>query len=249
MFEKYNNFCFEYILSTRNSKALYTSKVAHLHRYDDEVIALQQKVGLARYAVCPSQVLPEPAALDVSLQTAMQARASRRDFSDAPLTPIEVSSLLHYGFGYNPLRPGRKFAPSSGGFHTTEAFVVLQQATEIPLGLYYYEAQHHVLRCIQEGSFQEWVSNDVFYQSDLSRCAMVLVLASDLQRLSKKYYTRAYRMALLDAGHAAQNVYLASSALGLKVCEALGYIENEVEEAFGLDGCSVLSVTTLAIGR
>lgn len=249
MFEKNLDSCFKYVLSTRNSKALFTSKVEHLHHYDDEVIALQQRAGLDRYSVCPSIALPKPKGLDMTLHAAMHKRASSRDFSDGPLTSLEVSTILYAGFGYNGLRPGRKLVPSSGGFHSTEAFVVLLKAADLPLGLYYYEAKQHALRSIQEGSFQDWVSTDVFYQSDLARCAMVLVVASDLLRLSRKYYMRAYRMALLDAGHAAQNVYLATAAMGLKACEALGYIENEVEAAFGMDGCSVLSVTTLAIGK
>lgn len=233
MFEKYYDPCFEYILATRNSKALFTSKVEHLRHYDDEVISLQQRAGLDQYAACPLLALPSPIELDISLRAAMQKRSSRRDFSELPLSPSELSTLLYYGFGYNQVRAGRKFAPSSGGFHSAEAFLVVQKATEIPLGLYYYEAKQHALRSIQEGSFSDWVATDVFYQSDLARCAMVLVVASDLLRLSRKYYMRAFRMALLDAGHAAQNVYLAAAALDLKVCEALGYIENEVRRLLG----------------
>lgn len=249
MFDKEIVSYLSYILSTRNSKALFTSKVEHLHHYDEEVISWQQKAGLAKYSSCPIVELPQPKVLESSLHETLCARSSQRSFSSSPLTNGEVSTLLHYGFGYNPMRPGRKFSPSSGGFHSPEAFIIALNTTNLPLGLYYYEAKQHALRSILLGNFGDWVSTDVFYQGDVARCAMVLVIASDLLRLSRKYHARAYRLALLDVGHAAQNVYLAAAAMNLKVCEALGYIENEVEEAFGLDGCEVPSITTLAIGK
>ena len=45
--------------------------------------------------------------------------------------------------------------------------------------------------------------------------AMALVLAAVYERTTKKYGERGIRYAHIEAGHAAQNVYLQAQALGL----------------------------------
>ena len=67
-------------------------------------------------------------------------------------------------------------------------------------------------------------------------------------RLYQKYRHRTLRLCLLDAGHVAQNLYLTCAAMDMKICEVLGYVENEVEEAFDLSG-NTPTFSSIVIGR
>ena len=83
----------------------------------------------------------------------------------------------------------------------------------------------------------------------LGKASVIFIFAAQLDRLRKKYQHRAYRLCLLDVGHSAQNLYMGASALNLKVCEVLGYIESEIEQVLGIDGIDTPTFSTVVVGK
>ncbi len=238
-----------YHLTSRNMKALFTGKTEHLRHYDPHVVKLQMEQGFKLFEGKKSIHLPSPEILEMPLDTAMELRCSRRDYTDYKITLKELSTLLFYSAGYKRTeRIGRKHVPSSGGFNTTEVFLVILNSDEIAPGLYYFSAMDGNLLCVREGDYRDWIRNDAMYQEEWGNASVVFFLASDFSRLYQKYYCRALRLCLLDAGHVAQNLYLACAAMDMKVCEVLGYVENEVEDAFELSG-NIPTFSSLVIGR
>lgn len=239
----------EYHLSSRNIKALFTGKTEHLRHFDPHIVKLEMDQGLRSFMSDNIVPLPEPEILDVSLDDALENRCSQRSYLDYPITLKELSTLLFYSAGYKRTeKSGRKHVPSSGGFCSTEVFLVILNSNEVAPGLYYYSAKDSTLRCLREGDFRDWIRNDAMYQEEWADASIVVFLVGDYVRLYQKYSHRTLRLCLLDAGHVAQNLYLVCSAMDMKVCEVLGYVESEVEDAFGLGG-NTPTFSSLVIGR
>ena len=187
--------------------------------------------------------------MNIDFAKVMDKRKSERNYSNYKISLKEISTLLYYSCGYKKSDIFRKNVPSSGGFNATEIFVIILSSDEIAEGIYYFDAKANTLNKIILGNFKEWIENDAFYQKEWSEASVIFVLAANLTRLSQKYLARAYRLCLLDVGHVAQNLYLTCAALNLKVCEVLGYLENEIEAAVGIDGINIASFSTIVIGK
>jgi len=239
----------EYHLSSRNMKALFTGKTEHLRHFDPHIVKLEMEQGLKGYENKETIRLPSPEILQMPFDEVMEKRRSRRDFKSYKITLRELSTLLFYSAGYKRSEhSGRKHVPSSGGFSTTEVFLVILNSDEVESGLYYFSANDFTIRCIRKGDYRDWVRYDALYQSEWADASVIIFLAGDYSRLYQKYRHRTLRLCLLDAGHVAQNLYLTCAAMDMKICEVLGYVENEVEEAFDLSG-NTPTFSSIVIGR
>ncbi len=86
-------------------------------------------------------------------------------------------------------------------------------------------------------------------QEFLGTCNAVVYFTVILQRLRWRYQERAYRYALLEAGHLAQNLYLAATSLGMGVCAVGAFLDDEVNAMLGVDGKEEAAVYMLAVGK
>ncbi len=69
-----------------------------------------------------------------------------------------------------------------------------------------------------------------------------------VERSKWKYRQRAYRYIYMDAGHIAQNLYLAATALGLGVCSIGAFYDDRVNALLGLDGIRETTVYLASVG-
>jgi len=245
--ELYKNL--EYHISSRNIKALFTGKTDHMKHYDNHIVELQNSVGLKGYESSKKIKLTNPISLKIDFSSVMNRRKSERNYSNYKISFEELSTLFYYACGYKTNDVVRKNVPSSGGFNATEVFAIVLSSYDVDKGLYYFDAKSNTLNEIILGDFKEWIKYDAYYQKEWCEASVIFVLAANLTRLSQKYFARAYRLCLLDVGHVAENLYLTCAALDLKVCEVLGYLEREIEEALGIDGINVASFSTIVIGK
>jgi SagB-type dehydrogenase family enzyme len=76
-----------------------------------------------------------------------------------------------------------------------------------------------------------------FLPSDLfaAKPALVIALTAVFPRVQMKYLERGYRFALLEAGHVAQNLLLAATALRLASAPVGGFWDDPFNELLGLD--------------
>jgi SagB-type dehydrogenase family enzyme len=63
-----------------------------------------------------------------------------------------------------------------------------------------------------------------------------------------KYGARAYRFALMEAGHVGQNLLLAAAALGLGAVPLGGFYDREVDAFLGVDGIYEASLYLVPVG-
>lgn len=64
---------------------------------------------------------------------------------------------------------------------------------------------------------------------------VVFFITSQVDRIAKKYGNRAYRYALLEAGHIAQNAYISAIGTRIGVCEYGGFFDEHVEKLLDME--------------
>lgn len=151
--------------------------------------------------------LPEPGDLGgITLAAALTARRSVRQYGDAPLTEQQVSDLLWAAQGITSESGGRT-APSAGALYPLEVYVVTEAA------VLHYLPDGHRAETRESATVRSAVADAV--GQDAARAAPAVVVIAGVLRVEPKYGGRAERYVLLEAGHAAQNLLLAATALGL----------------------------------
>ena len=164
--------------------------------------------------------LPDPRLEgDVSVQAALRARRSIRDFSDEALTLGHVSQLLWAAQGITSADGGRA-APSAGALYPLQIYLVAGAVRELPAGLYRYRPRRHDLVRTVEG--------------DLRAAPAVVVIAAVYSRTTGKYGDRGRKYVHMEVGHAAQNVYLQAVALDLGTTFVGAFHDNQVKQTLEL---------------
>ena len=82
----------------------------------------------------------------------------------------------------------------------------------------------------------------------LQRAATVALLVARPWRSMRKYGPRGLRYALLEAGAIAQNIHLATQALGFASVDCASVVDDEVHETLGLDGLYQTLVHAIILG-
>lgn len=170
---------------------------------------------------------------DLSLEEAIQLRRSVREFGRGRLDLADVSQLLWSAQGITA-RGGFRTAPSAGALYPLELYVVVGDIEGLPAGVYRYLPETHELVHVASGDLRRPLASAARGQSSVRRAPAVLVIASVYKRTTGKYGQRGRRYAHMEVGHAAQNVYLQSTARGLGTVFVGAFDDTEVQDVLGL---------------
>ncbi|MFH0751666.1 MAG: SagB/ThcOx family dehydrogenase [Chloroflexota bacterium] len=198
--------------------------------------------GAARTALPPVATPP-----GLSVAAAIGRRRSLRDYADRPLTTGELSWLLGAASGITG-PGGLRAAPSAGAQHPIETYVAVTRVEGIEPGIYHYAPADHALERVRGGTFGRDLVIAGPGQEFLGQAPVVLVLSAIFQRLRWRYRERAYRYALIEAGHIGQNVYLAAEAAGLGACAVGAFFDDAVNRLLGVDGVEEAALMLLPVG-
>lgn len=180
--------------------------------------------------------LPEPRlSSDVSLEQALLERRSVRQYTDDPISLEALSQLLWAAQGTTAEWGGRT-APSAGALYPLEVEVMATRVDGLAPGVYRYVSGAHHLVLMHQDDIKPLLSAASGDQGSVGDAAAVLVISAVYERTTEKYGERGIRYVHMEAGHAAQNVYLQVAALGLG-CVVIGaFDEGRLGEALGLPG-------------
>jgi len=184
----------------------------------------------------PRIALPAPRLKgEMSLEEAISGRRSRREFRASPLTLEQVSQILWAAQGITN-GEGRRAAPSAGALYALDLYVAVggQGAGGLAEGVYHYYPQGHALERTFEGDVRQTLARLAKEQMFIAAAPVILVITGEYERTSGKYGDRATRYVHMEAGHAAQNVYLQAEALGLGTVVAGSFQDEAVSQALGL---------------
>lgn len=184
----------------------------------------------------------------LTLAEALARRRSLRDYADRALTLAELSWLLASAAGLTAPGAGLRAAPSAGAQFPIETYVAANRVAGLAPGLYHYAVKSHKLQRLRAGELGAALVHAGLGQEFLAQAGVVFVLTAIFQRLRWRYRERAYRYALLEAGHIGQNIYLAAEAAGLGACAVGAYYDTEVNQLLGLDGEQEAALYLLAVG-
>ncbi len=180
----------------------------------------------------PESIIKLPAPKYISstaVEEALHKRRSVRDFKDAPLTISEVSQLLWAAQGTVGARY-RRTVPSAGALYPLELYIVAGNVTGLTAGVYRYLPEGHELLGIVSGDRRSNLCDAALGQSSIRRAPAVIVISAVYERTTSKYGERGIRYVHMEAGHAAQNVYLQTVSLGLGTVVIGAFRDEEIRK-------------------
>ncbi len=167
-----------------------------------------------------------PAAGAMSLEEALARRRSVREFASGALTLAEASRLAWAAQGVT--EPERRTAPSAGATYPLEVYLVAGDVENLAAGVYRYLPGLHRLETVADGDIRLPLAAAAVGQQWVSRAALVVVIAAVFERTTARYGKRGERYVHMEAGHAAQNLLLQATALGLGATPVGAFNDAEV---------------------
>ncbi len=178
--------------------------------------------------------LPEPRLeSEVSIEEALLQRRSIREYADVPLTLDEVSQLLWAAQGITA-EWGSRTAPSAGALYPLEVYLVVGDVGGLATGVYKYKPEGHELLRISDLDVREELAIAAWGQNWVEEGAIDIVIAAVYERATKKYGSRGERYVHMEAGHAAQNIYLQAVALDLGMVTVGAFNDKWVRNLLGM---------------
>ena len=168
-----------------------------------------------------------------SLEGLLRQRRSIRDYTDAPLTQDEVIKLLWAGQGITNTR-GFRTAPSAGALYPLEIYLVAGNVDNLVPGIYKYNPAKNALALVKEGDVRIGLARASLGQGSVAEGAIDIVIAAVYERTKIKYGDRGERYVHIEVGHAAQNICLEATALGLGLVTIGAFNDSAVAEIIGM---------------
>jgi SagB-type dehydrogenase family enzyme len=185
-----------------------------------------------------------PPSVDGALSTSLLERRTWRRFSARKLPLQSLGSLLGLTagvqqwvnvpvFGQVPL----KTAPSGGARHPIELYVLASGVDGLRPGLYHYAPDVHALELLRAGVRRHQVAEYLPRNECFARASALVLFTAVFERQLWRYpYARAYRSALIEAGHLAQSFCLVATDLKLAPFCLTAFADSTIERDLGIDG-------------
>ena len=195
--------------------------------------------------------LPEPLVkMGVSLNEAIYERRCIRSFSDEPLTLDHLGQLLWAGNGsrVDAVSGPTRTAPSAGGLYPVELFVVAGDVEGLEPGIYAYRSSSHSLQLIKGGDFRPELTESALMQRFIGKAPATIVIAAVYERTTRKYGERGKeRYVHMDAGHAAQNIFLQVTSLGLGTTTVGAFRDRGIKQLLDAEKAEPLYLMPLGV--
>ncbi len=187
-------------------------------------IALAQEKG----AKVENMKLPEPKYDgEVSVERALLERRSIREYKEDSLTLTEVSQILWAAQGITDPKTGHRTAPSAMATYLINVYVLPGKVIGLPMGLYQYQPTHHELAKMADGDMKSKLFEAAGQQPIKNAPAALIITGLTAKSKSPNWF-------YLEAGHAAQNVYLQGVSLNIGTVVMAGFKPEDVKKALNL---------------
>jgi SagB-type dehydrogenase family enzyme len=184
------------------------------------------------------------------LEAAIANRRSTRTFSGAAIGLEELARLLFFTYGRTDPRGMFRAVASGGALYPLELYVVAFAVDRLEPGIYHYAVESGHLDVVRPGGCASAFKDVVTWQGvDIDNAAAAIVVAATFRRTTAKYLDRGYRMVLMEAGEAAQNLCLLATSLGLGACLLGGFHDDRLSDLLDIDGVDEAPLLPALIGR
>lgn len=202
----------------------------------------------------PRPVGAAPLQVPSRLGDVVLGRGSTRRFAPDPISRSQFSSIL--GCSTRGV-PADFLGP--GGASLLDIYIIVNAVQGLPAGSYFFSPQTPPippprkrgmggLELLQEGGFRQEAGHLCFEQALGADASAVVFFMSDLERVLRRYGSRGYRAAQLEAGILGGKMYLCAHSLGLGA-SGLTFYDDEVTDFFSphAQGKSTMFVVALGV--
>lgn len=189
-----------------------------------------------------------------SLADILSKRCSCRQFTGEEIASEHLRHLVWCCYGQTTLlldRLCRRTVPSAGGLYPLIVHVSLKMPCgNFDSGIYRVDSNSNTLIEVTDSELPGWTEFAECFLDDsyVRTCALCVAISAEFGRETRKYSDRGYRYSILEAGHAAQNLLLACSELGLGCVEVGGFSDEKLKHVLSLDD-SAYPLTTVFVGK
>jgi SagB-type dehydrogenase family enzyme len=225
-----------------------------LHRTTSYLSGLPDQPRVVPETAPDSITLPDCEPLSLRLDDALLRRGSCRRFSGSALRLQTVATLLSAAYGCGqavkfgdagwPARP----VPSAGAKYPLELHLVVRAVDSLPEGSYRYLPKEHALAPTGPSVSFSRLADIFFRQPYLAPAAAIVVIAGNFEPTTARYGLRGYRYVLFEAGHVAQNLLLAATALGAGSLSLGGFLDDMLANTLQV-GLQVAPLYGVALGQ
>lgn len=184
----------------------------------------------------------------------MRDRRTQRKYAPESMTLEELSFLLWATQGVGRVigenRATFRTVPSGGARHPFETYLAILRVEDLQPGLYRYLPLGHSLETLPTPPDLMGQLLAAMYQEEWTLASGAIFFWSFVsERAEWAFGAAAHKTALLDAGHVAQNLYLACAAIGCGTCAMSGYHQAASDALLGLNGDDEFVVYAAPVGR
>lgn len=207
------------------------------------------------YENAPTISLPEISSLSANFFNLVQERKSVRGKHQKGLSAGDLSVILKYSCGIQDRGRGPngiklRAQPSAGARFPIETYVLsLKKENGILPGVYHYKVRDHSLEILRIRDFGSEDIANIFTYPWANNCSMAILLTAIFDRGSMKYGERAYRYAMLEAGHIGQGIYLAGASCAAGVTGMGGTRDEAIHNLLDIDGAQESLVYALMLSK
>ena len=190
-----------------------------------------------------------------AFEKVLKSRRTWREFGDEHLSQATIARLLWWVWGvhgwleHGDERSALRTSPSAGARQIIEVYLVASRVSGIEPGFYHYEMDRHRLVRLPGRMSKRTIERFIPRQWWFHDASALFVMSAVFRRAQLRYpFPRAYRSALLEAGHFCQTFCLSAEALGLAPFCTHALADRVVEDALGLDGVDESVVYAAGVG-
>lgn len=211
-----------------------------------KVVAYEDDAGEFVPDPLASAAEPHPLPLKADrLHKSLERRRSGRAFADRPVSEKELGQIL--GAVSGPAQ--QRLYPSAGGLGSVEIFALLHRVdSKMGRCAARYLPADHALAPIAT-TLPAIDKLDELLSLEGNQPAIILVFAVRLDEIVRKYGPRGGRFALIEVGHACQNIALRLAADGLTGYQLGGTLDHDLEQLLGIGTGRAHITLAYAIGH
>lgn len=183
----------------------------------------------------------------MSVEEAIATRRSKRAYRSDPVELAEAGQLLWAAQGVTDEKERKRAAPSAGGLYPLETYLVATKVDGLAPGVYKYRPEEHDLVLQTSGERRRELAA-LIDQDCIRFSACVLVFAAVYERITARLGERSVCFVHMEAAHAAENVQLQGTALGLGSVVVGVFRADEIRRILALQEGEV-PVYLMAVGK
>jgi len=205
-----------------------------------------------RYPISEKVPLPrEFADSGANLWEILQNRRSRRKYSGGHISLNHLAALCWAAQGITA-RAGEHYlrtAPSAGALYPIETYIAVAHVKDIKPGIFHFDVAGFQLERISLGNPMNDIADACLGQAFMKQASVIFIFSAVIRRTLSKYGNRGMRYIFMDVGHIAENLLLATEAMGFKACPVAAFFDDEMNQILGIQDQEETVVYLVPVGR